>query len=122
MGLANLDHYNINTSDVERSVRFYEDVLGLRKGARPDFGIPGAWLYLGETAVLHLIADEESGKTGSGAIDHVAFRATGFDEMRSNLEKRKIKFSEMAVPDFNVRQIFVHDPDGVKVELNFFGS
>ena len=122
MGLANLDHYNINTSNIERSVAFYEDVLGLRKGARPDFGVPGAWLYLGETAVVHLIKLDHQGENGGGAIDHVAFRASGYDEMRANLQRRAIKFSEMAVPGFSVRQIFVHDPDGVKVELNYFGD
>lgn len=122
MGLANLDHYNINTSNIERSVAFYEDVLGLRKGERPDFGVPGAWLYLGETAVVHLIHLDHDGPSGGGAIDHVAFRASGYDDMRANLQRREIKFSEMAVPGFSVRQIFVHDPDGVKVELNFFGN
>lgn len=122
MGLANLDHYNINTSNIERSVAFYEDVLGLRKGERPNFGVPGAWLYLGETAVVHLIHLDRDGPSGGGAIDHVAFRASGYDDMRSNLQQRKIKFSEMSVPGFSVRQIFVHDPDGVKVELNYFGD
>lgn len=122
MGLANLDHYNINTSNLERSVTFYEEVLGLRNGARPKFGIPGAWLYLGETAVLHLIVSGKDGENGSGAIDHIAFRANDYDAMRANLKKRDVKFTEMAVPDFNVRQIFVHDPDGVKIELNFFGD
>lgn len=120
MGLANLDHYNINTSDLDRAVQFYTDILGLRKGPRPEFGIPGAWLYLGDTAVLHLIVVGKDGKNGSGAIDHVAFRANDYDAMRANLQKREIKFAEMDVPDFKVRQIFVHDPDGVKIELNFF--
>ncbi len=122
MALADLDHYNIFTGDLERSVRFYEDVLGLHNGQRPDFGIPGAWLYCGEKAVVHLVGVKHSEKSGSGAVDHVAFRATDFEGMKANLQQRGIAFSEMAVPGFNVRQLFVHDPDGVKVELNFFSG
>ncbi|MFZ5913944.1 MAG: VOC family protein [Pseudomonadota bacterium] len=122
MALAELDHYNIVTGNLERSVEFYEQVLGLRNGERPNFGIPGAWLYCGDKAVVHLIGLEKNERNGSGAIDHVAFRATDFDGTKANLQQQGIKFSEMSVPGFNIRQIFVHDPDGVKVELNFFAS
>lgn len=122
MALTDLDHYNIFTGNLDRSVKFYEQVLGLHNGKRPDFGIPGAWLYCGEKAVVHLVGIKQNEKSGAGTIDHVAFRATDFEGMKENLQKRGIKFSEMSVPDFNVRQIFVHDPDGVKVELNFFGN
>lgn len=122
MGLADLDHYNIFTDNLDRSVKFYEEVLGLHSGKRPDFGIPGAWLYCGDKAVVHLVGIAKNDRSGGGTIDHVAFRANDFDGMRENLQQRGIKFSEMSVPGFNVRQLFVHDPDGVKVELNFFGS
>ncbi len=122
MALADLDHYNIFTDNLERSVQFYQEVLGLHNGKRPDFGIPGAWLYCGEKAVVHLVGVKNNTNHGAGTIDHVAFRATDFDGMKANLQQRGVKFTEMSVPDFNVRQIFVHDPDGVKVELNFFAN
>ncbi len=122
MSLTDLDHYNIVTSDLNRSIKFYEEVLGLRNGERPRTRIPGAWLYCGEKAVVHLVGVEKNDKSGGGTIDHVAFRANGFDTMRASLQERGVAFSEMAIPGFNVRQIFVNDPDGVKVELNFFGN
>lgn len=122
MALADLDHYNITTDDLERSVKFYEDVLGLRKGKRPNVKIPGAWLYCGEKAVVHLVSVDRNDRNGMGTLDHVAFRATDFEGTRANLQERGIKFSEMSLLDFKVQQIFVHDPDGVKVELNFFSS
>ncbi len=122
MALADLDHYNITTSDLERSVKFDEEVLGLRKGKRPNVKIPGAWLYCGEKAVVHLVSVEHNDKSGMGTLDHVAFRATDFEGMRANLQGKGVKFSEMSLPDFKIHQIFVHDPDGVKVELNFFSA
>jgi len=122
MALSELDHYNIFTDNLERSVKFYEGVLGLHNGKRPDFGIPGAWLYCGDKAVVHIVAIKQNEKSGSGTLDHVAFRATDFEGTKAKLQQHDIKFSEMSVPDFNVRQIFVHDPDGVKVELNFFSA
>lgn len=122
MALAELDHYNITTDDLDRSVKFYEEVLGLKIGKRPNVKIPGAWLYCGDKAVVHLVSVKHNEKSGMGTLDHVAFRATDFDGTRANLKERGIAFSEMSLPDFKIHQIFVHDPDGVKVELNFFSS
>ena len=38
---------------------WYRDILGLRTGPRPDFPIPGAWLYAEDTAMVHLVAVSE---------------------------------------------------------------
>lgn len=120
MPIGELDHYNIITADLDRSVSFYEQVLGLRNGKRPDFGIPGAWLYSGARAVVHLIGVDKNDKSGAGTIDHVAFRAEDFETTRQTLTAKGVEFSEVNIPDFDLRQIFVHDPDGVKIELNFY--
>lgn len=122
MRIGELDHYNIITADLERSVAFYEQVLGFRNGERPDFGIPGAWLYSGARAVVHLISVDRNDKSGAGTIDHVAFRADDFDAARKTLKEKGVEFSEVNIPDFDLRQIFLHDPDGVKIELNFYSS
>lgn len=122
MQIGELDHYNIITADLERSVTFYEDILGLKNGKRPDFGIPGAWLYSGDRPVVHLIGVEKNDKSGGGTIDHVAFRAGDFDATRTKFSERGIEFSEVNIPDFDLKQIFLHDPDGVKIELNFYSG
>ena len=55
-----LDHYNVFCRDLQKTVAFYERYVGLRTGDRPPFSFPGAWLYAGDKAVLHLVA--ESGR------------------------------------------------------------
>src|SRR5476649_517521 len=72
-----LDHYNIYCKDLGAAVRFYERYVGLRSGVRPPFPFPGAWLYAGEKAILHLIAESGRLDQGSGAIDHIAINCSG---------------------------------------------
>lgn len=122
MPVQNLDHINVYCANLERSRRFYSEVLGLKDGARPNFGFPGAWLYLGERPVVHLVGDRD-GETPSttGPFDHVAFEAQDFEAMRSKMATLGIDFTENEVADFKIRQLFVHDPDGVRIELNFKG-
>ena len=86
-----LDHFNIRTRNLADTVRFYEDVLGLEKGARPNFAFPGAWMYSEGKAVVHLVdisKTEEPQKPDSGVVHHVAFASYGFDGMKRRLERR----------------------------------
>ena len=76
MNVGVLDHFNIRTRDLKATVRFYEDILGLENGARPNFAFPGAWLYSEGRAVVHLVdisPTEEPQKPDSGVVHHVAF-------------------------------------------------
>ena len=119
MAIEALDHFTIVASDLERSRGFYVDILGLREGERPPFDFPGAWLYSGATPIVHLVAGRETVGTGAGALDHVAFRATGLAATVSRLRERDIGYRLRIIPKLELRQVFVHDPDGVQVELNF---
>ena len=88
MPLFAFDHVNIRTVNLERMVAWYEDVLGLRSGPRPEFPVPGAWLYLAETCVIHLIeADPPPTLYTEGEslrMEHIAFRAEDMDAFVSN--------------------------------------
>ena len=119
MALNRLEHFTINVSDLDRSVSFYSDVLGLRNGDRPPFDFPGAWLYCGDTPVVHLIAGR-AGPPGAGSLDHVAFRASDLNGLRGRLTTNEISFDENDLPDRPLHQVFFKDPDGVKIELNFW--
>ena len=118
-----LDHVNIHTADLAGTVDFYVDVIGLEQGKRPTtIGRPGAWLYCNGRPLIHLIENAQSRPASTGPIDHVAFETEGYEIMASKLTERGLAFETKELPDFRLRQIFVHDPNGVKLELNFRGG
>ena len=134
-----LNHYSIRTRDLDACRRFYVQALGLAVGPRPDFPFPGLWLYAGDpstwaNAVVHVIGIDPAdpgglagylgergpgAHSGSGAIDHVAFFATGLAERRAVLKRLGLATRERTVPGLGLHQVFVDDPDGIVVELNF---
>lgn len=125
MGLKRIEHYNIHTVKLAETVDFYTRVLGMKNGDRPPFQFPGAWLYVGDTPVLHLVdvsgdyKTPRAGQHGTGALDHVAFEAVGLPAMREHLRKTGTKFEERVVPRSGITQIFVVDPNGLTLELNY---
>src|ERR1700691_5388477 len=118
MPLARIDHVTILCSDLARSRAFYAEALGLVDGDRPPFNFPGAWLWLGDRAVVHLVGGREVTSKDTGSFDHVAFAATDLDATRTRLKKTGVMFREQPVPGLPLHQIFFKDPDGVQIELN----
>src|SRR5262245_4354959 len=120
MPVEGVDHYTILTEDMQATRRFYCDLLGLSEGWRPAFDFPGAWLYAGGQPIVHVVAGRPiPGKT-TGAVDHVAFRASGDPvELGRRLQGDGIRNEIRTVVGTGVRQVFCLDPNGVRVELNF---
>ncbi len=122
MSVGLLDHFNIRTRDLAATVRFYCDALGLEQGARPNFSFPGAWLYSDGRAVVHLVdisLTAEPQKPDSGVVHHVAFASRGFHAMSRRLADKGVAFETKQVPGGELWQIFVTDPNGVTIELNY---
>ncbi len=122
MSVGTLDHFNIRTSKLEDTIRFYEDILGLNSGDRPNFTFPGAWMYSEGKAVVHLVdisQTSERQKPDSGVVHHVAFASRGFAGMKQRLQSKGVAFDARQVPGGALWQIFVHDPNGVMIELNY---
>ena len=88
MSVGLLDHFNIRTAKLGETVRFYEEVLDLTKGDRPNFAFPGAWMYSEGKPVVHLVdiaKTDEQQKPDSGVVHHVAFASRGFAGMKQRL-------------------------------------
>jgi catechol 2,3-dioxygenase-like lactoylglutathione lyase family enzyme len=125
MGINGLDHINIDTCLPEETIAFYTDVLGLedRVGARPNFDFPGAWLWVGDVAVVHLNFIDADDRFGNrNAFNHVAFAGSDFDAMCAVLDERGLDYKTATVDGIGVRQIFVNDPNGIRVEINISSS
>jgi len=122
MSVGVLDHFNIRTRDLNSTVHFYQDIMGLEKGPRPNFTFPGAWMYSEGKAVVHIVdisKTDEPQKPDSGVVHHVAFVSRGFDGMKQRLASKGMPFDARQVPGGELWQIFVNDPNGVMIELNY---
>ncbi len=117
--ITGLNHANISAVKLKETVAFFTDVLGLRKGPRPDFvGFDGAWLYAGDQAVLHLVERSEV-RTPDGALDHFSFSVADFEAALARLDAAGVPYAAQDIPDGFGRQAFVKDPNGVTVELTW---
>jgi catechol 2,3-dioxygenase-like lactoylglutathione lyase family enzyme len=132
MPITHLEHFLVLTDDIEATRDFYRDVLGLAVGPRPPLRFAGHWLYAGGMPCVH-IADRASytasstpagipvspRAAGTGPFDHAAFIANDFDEISARLTRHGVPAHLNVVPGNGLRQLFLHDPNGVKIELNF---
>ncbi len=121
MHVQRLDHVNVQTHDLAATRDFYVDVIGLRVGERPPFVFPGLWLYDDRVPVIHVIVRDpaDTPSAGTGAVDHIAFRAEGLAAMRERVRRLGLDAREAHVPRNGELQIFLTDPNGLKIELTF---
>lgn len=132
MTVLGLDHVNVRTPFPGRTLAFFREVLKMRVGRPP--GAPadgeGGWVYdSDERPVIHVGALDSPYPTdaqrpfeatqGSGAVHHVALACADFEATRDRLKSLQVEFTETDYPRFNLRQIFVTEPNGVLLELNF---
>jgi catechol 2,3-dioxygenase-like lactoylglutathione lyase family enzyme len=141
MNVLRIDHINIRASAelIDRCRDFYVRVLGLREGLRPRFRSRGYWLYAGDAPVVHLSVSDHAGEAAlsepsestrgqlspdngqPAALDHFAFACEGLDEVVARLESHGIAFTIDEVPERGQTQLFLKDPAGIGLELNFRG-
>lgn len=128
MALKDLHHIAIRCrpGTLAESESFYDAVLGMQHAERPDLGFPGAWMQM-DRSMVHLMEQEwpaESDpwyarKEAASAIDHIAIKARDFDATKQRVLELGCDWREMELVDAGLWQLFVLDPNGVVVELNF---
>ena len=137
-----MEHVLVLSDDIDSTRDFYTQVVGLSVGDRPPLEFPGFWLYAGAVPCVH-IADRGSyaahaaslglavaggspgGSVGAGPVgpvDHIAFSASDYDAVSARLEAAGVAAVRNAVPGAGLRQFFIEDPNGVRVEINVKGS
>jgi len=119
MAVSGMNHFTILTDDVPRTVDFYARLLGLAEGPRPDLGFPGAWLYVDDVAVLHVVGGKARDQLRPGVIDHMAFTAQGLADTLATLIAHDIEHTCRRQVGTGFWQVFFFDPNGARVELDF---
>jgi catechol 2,3-dioxygenase-like lactoylglutathione lyase family enzyme len=133
--VAVLDHLLVLTDDIDATRDFWCAALGLEVGERPPLEFPGYWLYAQGVPCVH-VADRDvynahastlglapsEGTRGSGVVDHVAFNASDYDEVSARLERHGVTAVKNTVPAIGMRQLFISDPNGVRIEINVLPS
>lgn len=119
MKIKRLDHVNVRTSALDKMVEWYTRILGLRSGARPDFGFGGAWLYVNDDPVLHLVEMSEECASIEPKIEHFAFTASGYPELIQRLQENDEEWQTAEVPGLTIVQVNVSDPDGNHIHIDF---
>jgi catechol 2,3-dioxygenase-like lactoylglutathione lyase family enzyme len=134
VAITELNHYFVRANDLEETKRFYCDVLGFEVMPRPDLPFVGYWLGTNGSVQIHMgphgVAEAEVFYLGTppnaatdqaGVVDHIAFLATEPERMSARLEQHGVHGTKRYLPEFGLCQLFVDDPNGLTIELNFFG-
>ncbi|MFA6163302.1 MAG: VOC family protein [Methylobacter sp.] len=113
-----LNHASLIISDINVSLTFYRDVLGLQQVDRPDLGFPGAWFQLGDQQI-HLLElenpDPTTGRPVHGGRDrHVALNVEALAPVKDILDKKGIVYT-MSIS--GRKALFCRDPDGNAIEI-----
>jgi catechol 2,3-dioxygenase-like lactoylglutathione lyase family enzyme len=119
MAVEGMNHFTILTDDVDGTVRFYGDLLGLAAGPRPNFDFPGAWLYANGQPILHVIGGRPKTELKAGVIDHMAFTGRDLSDTLARLKARNIEHTCRRQASSGVWQVFFFDPNGARIELDF---
>jgi catechol 2,3-dioxygenase-like lactoylglutathione lyase family enzyme len=126
MPVSGPEHLLVLTEDMDATRDFWCAALGLEVGERPPLEFLGYWLYAGDVACVH-IADRATYEAHSerigipasaAAVDHVAFDGDGYRRVVERLAASGVEAAENEVPGAGIRQLFIEDPNGVKVEIN----
>ncbi|HEY2559043.1 MAG TPA: VOC family protein [Caldimonas sp.] len=118
--IVGMNHFTVIAEDRQKTLDFYIGVLGLKDGHRPDLGFDGAWLYgEGPHALVHLFFDRKPPAQRAGVIDHMAFSAKDVKAVKARFDAAGIRYDLRRQKESGTWQLFCHDPNGAKVELDF---
>ena len=133
MSVTAIEHVLVLSDDIDRTRDFYCEVIGLEVGDRPPLEFPGYWLYAGATACVHIAErrpyaahaarlglEVPERDPGLGPVDHIAFNAGDYDALTQRLERCGVGAVTNTVPG-GPRQVFIEDPNGVRLEINVSG-
>lgn len=119
--IERLDHVNLRTARLDAMIAWYERVLDMHPGPRPDFSFAGSWLYAKGMAIVHLVEVKAPPRADPDdlRIEHAAFRAAGLEAFLKRLEEQGEPHRIGRVPGMPIVQVNVWDPDGNHLHIDF---
>lgn len=122
MPITALNHVNLRTGQLQAMVHWYTHVLGLVDGPRPAFPFAGAWLYAGDTAVVHLVEVDNPHAVGSEVelkLEHFAFSATDHAAFEARLNTTGTRYKQSTLAEAGLALYNLWDPDGNHIHVDF---
>jgi catechol 2,3-dioxygenase-like lactoylglutathione lyase family enzyme len=128
MSVSRFSHVTVHCADLDASLAFYRDVLGLSIADRPmPQGFPraaigsfpsGEWcLHFFQASEAQMAEFDALPARRTGVLMHVSLRAEGYVATKARLEARGVKLREFTVGERHLVQFL--DPDGLEIELTF---
>jgi lactoylglutathione lyase len=128
-----IHHVLVRTTHLKNMSQFLTQTVGLKEGFRPPFNFPGAWLYVDDKPLIHLVEinsyekDQSNylgkqssvAEIGMGAVDHIAFSGGNYPQLIERLKQQHIEYFERTVPLMGEHQVFAEGPDGLRLEMLF---
>ncbi len=119
MKIGMLEHVNLRTSKLDEMIEWYDRILHMPAGWRPNFPFPGAWLYSGDNKpTVHLVGVDEEPEDGL-KLEHFAFSAMGLKKCIEHLEHENVPYELVEVEEARLVQVNIHDPDGNHIHIDF---
>ena len=115
---AVFNHISLHVSDVEKSVHFYTQLLGMKQVPRPDFDFDGAWISMGNGLTLHLIAGKNYEPQAGNRSNHFAFTYPDINALEKEFAGKGVEIFTNKIRVDGIRQMFIKDPDGYYIEFN----
>jgi len=119
--MKRLEHVNVRTANLDGMIDWYGRMLGLTTGRRPGFSFPGAWLYMGDDPIIHLVGQDARPDADDAdlRLEHFALSASGLKDLLARAEEAGERTSVRKVPDFPIVQVNMWDPDGNHIHIDF---
>src|ERR1044071_3486225 len=120
-----IHHVSLSVHDVDRSIRFYRNVVGLREAKRPKhFDFRGAWFRLPSGQQLHLLENAHATfRKAEAGIDyrdcHFALRVRSIAAAKAHFEKHGVEMvGNWDLASSRYMGGYILDPDGHVIEIN----
>jgi len=122
--ISGLHHLNIDTAKPDETIAFYSAVFGFvnHPDRRPPQSTPGAWLFKEDHPIIHLNFIDEDRSDSTSSFNHAAFEGSGFTGFCERLDAAGIDYRVHDRPEISLKQIFVRDPNGIRLEININGE